>query len=854
MSKEISVRLVENSSMDVFPYKTNDMKIRELCDRVYFLIQRCQSPSKRSLIEIISEVNNLHPQYIFEAIYQHIRNRYFESLQKLKEDPNAKSYVIERNNEFFLARYELLREVLELFKLHDSYREIPHYLRKKITLKMFESLFEDLPRLRILYTHRHNPSPYRSNLVETVEILQQHYDEEPIPPFISHIFIHRIYKYQGNSIKVWEILPKQLKHQTPVCLIPTFGANYYSFHIEGNNSIDYHLVKNGSRVFVLDHDWDEQDANLDIYAEYLLTTLIDFIKRRTNLPQVIFCGHGLGGTMLVFKTILDAVQRPHFVTSIKAMILLNTPINFSSNYYLPPWIARLGEVMVDVVGRKGKLPISRASRVAALVPGLSKVLTIQFNRLKWLQKIMKLDNLDLINWWEHQFQLNPMTTNATALKKLLAKGITNPPRMVLKHLINMMKSDVDGVVSYNFEELYLSPGEELFDVERDWEQNASNVKATIGINYTANLHRVPSSIPVFVLQSQEDVVSPPGAFYRFWNKWPAINKLRLDSHPDDFRNQEKNCQIISDYIREKGMSSIIGVTCRKGRHLDSLINQKRLVSTFVTAVEQRLFSPVELMRTEMESYQHLLENSEDMQTKITCERDLAKKIRYLDSHFFWSEQKELLKLLLQVIVKRPPIEDPDQQYKDFMTRDQKEIESNEDLKFDVLNCCVTAIATMEPEAEPLLEQLLEILQQERGNLADTSYRALIDLCMILYDQHLTKYQSANASFLGVFERFLEACVKHPSASVALHAVRGFFHTRDVNFVQKGAVIYKNLPSEWRKKTYYIYWNEINKLISEVRASKQEHHDVSAMQALIDFYDLVESDLQKNQPEAVLDQP
>ena len=115
--------------------------------------------------------------------------------------------------------------------------------------------------------------------------------------------------------------------------------------------------------------------------------------------------------------------------------------------------------------------------------------------------------------------------------------------------------------------------------------------------------------------------------------------------------------------------------------------------------------------------------------------------------------------------------------------------------------------------------ILEKIKLLGDELMAPNFRALIYLGISLYDYQTNNWGSPSETLLKQFEALLKLSLKQSDESVALHAVRAFFHTRNPIFVKRVIDLYKELPEEWRNTTYHIYWNEVQKLISE---AKQNH--------------------------------
>ncbi|MGK5095201.1 hypothetical protein WDW89_24725 [Deltaproteobacteria bacterium TL4] len=830
MSEKTVIREVKDIVLDVVSLKTRDIKLRELCDRIYYLLHRCMLPSGKSLVTLLGEVHDSYDQSIFEMIYQHVRQRYFQSLGQLNRK-GAKPYILEEENEFFLAGVHSLREVLALFSIHENYKEIPTFLRKKISPRIIQSLFgEEVPRLRILYAHRHNPSLYKSNVVETVELLEYHFDKEPIPPFIKHIYVHRIYQLKGYAVKIWEIIPSQLIHEAPVCLVPGFSTNYYTFHCEGNNSLDYHLAKQGSRVFVLDHDWGEQDANMDIYAEYLLSTLIDVARRRSQQRQVILAGHGLGGTLIIFKQVLNAIQYSKFIDPLKAVVLINPPLDFSSLSFMSQWKARFLEKIVAMTSKNGTVPIGKIASVVTHLPGLTHLLTFNAKTDTPLLEWAESNHLPVTH---SSLKLNPFSVNPKLIRTLFKYGVVNPPKMAILHLLKMLKSGVEGAVSFNYEEIYISAGEDVY-VEQDQESQEQTRKQTIGLSYTDNLYRVAGSVPVLTLQTENDIFSLPETFFPYWKRWPNQHKMKLDSYPSDFVNQQDNLAKIKRYIEDFRLSTSIHVTVHEGRHLDALFTQKRVVAAFIEAVNRLDGSPVEILKTEIEVFRAAMDQNYTLEQKMTLTKDMARKVRFLDQQSCVGKTQEIVEVLMKILQSHIPLPGYETSYYDLMVREEQSDE-NEELKENLFFCCITAIVSLKPDSETVLAQILEIVKNPKITLLPQCYRSLIDLALALYDHGKNYEEVTSKRFLKKLEQLLNFSVKHPESRVALHAVRGFFHTRNSDFIKKGIQIYKKLPLEWQEKTTTIYWNEIHKLILEEQAEHAEEI-LPSMVSFMQYYD------------------
>ncbi|MBF0352365.1 MAG: alpha/beta hydrolase [SAR324 cluster bacterium] len=836
MLKKVATRTIDDLLFDFSPHKTKDIKLRELCERIYSLFQQCASPSGKNLVEVLEDINETHYQYIFEKICQHVRQKYYHSLSDgLKQN---RSYVKEYENEFFLANYQSLRDILGLFKLHENHKRMPTYLQKRVSEKMVTTLYEEIiPKSRILYTHRHNLLRALDNKIETIELIDYHYDGEPIPLFIKNIYIHKINKFQGYSIKVWEITPAKVTQPTPVCLIPGVSGNYFSFHCIGNNSLDYHLVKEGSRVFVLDHDWEGHNASMDFYAEYLMTAIIDFVKHRTARSQVMLLGHGLGGSMILFNQVLNAVQHPRLIDAVKAILLVNTPITINSNHPLFKKLKKTAEFAVSMLDRQKYFSIKKTTSLLARFPGLISLLSVDFQLNTKMVEWVEQQTQQHLPWEGNHFQFNPFTNHPQALKTLLERGMTDPPHMVLKHLLHILNSGVDGMVSANYEEVHSAADGEIKDIQKDWEhewEHNTPSSQVLGINYTENLYRIQGNVPILAVHASNDVLCPPSGFLKYWDSLPHLNKLKLDSSPRDFSNQESNLREIERFIESGRCSSAIHVTVHEGQHLDSLITQKRVFSTFIHAVEQLPMKPEEAVRKELKVFQEWMNKDISVEKKLILTKDLSNKIRALEPHFFMSETMKIIDILLEVLLLEIPLPGYDKIFQDLMVRGDEQMAEPEELKHNVYWCTIQTIISLEPDPQELMGIVLERLREGK-KLPDVTVRTFLDLGSALYDYSLTRKKELTQAVMTLFEAIMMEGIKHSNSKVALHAVRGFFHTRNSDFIHKGIDLYLGFPKAWKDKTRTIYWDEINKFISESLHHTSEDI-VSSMEAFLKLYD------------------
>ena len=835
--KLVSIHLAENLLFHSIPYKTKDMKIRELCERIYELLKRTVSPSGRTLVQILGEVNETHHRYLFESIYKFISQQYLQSLSPDFQE-NRKMYIIEENNEFFLSKYESLQEILLLFKLQENYKEIPHYLKKRLSKKMLRSLYEDIPQLRILYVHRKNAPSFQRNVIKSLELKDKHLDRKKFPRYIKTIYIHHIANFQGHDMTVWEIVPSRITAPTPVCFIPGFGFNYNIFHLEGNESLDFEVAKNGSRVFVLDHAWEEQDASIDIYAEYLLTTMVDFVKRRTGSPQVILGGHGLGGTMIIFKQILNVMNYPRFITSVKAIILINSPISFNVSTTILSWLMKFSVLIFNTISTYETLPIKKFSRMVSLIPSLPFWMSINVPFTKNLPLLPASHSPATSS----SATLNPFTRNHKRLKRLLKYSMVNPPRSVIKHILKMINADTPGAFSYNFEEIYVKPGENIYEFEKKWEEDELTQKQTIGIHYTENLYRIPNSIPILAIQSESNPLFSADSFFEYWQELPSAYKTILRSNPHDPQNEEEVQENIRNFARSFGQSIAIGIKVEGDLHIDSLISQKKAICCFIEEIDQFIFDPIALCASQMESYHHLIERIPHPESQETLTKDFANKIRFLDISFFRPNAKKMITLLLDVILNYHPPQFMEKAYQDLMLKDLYLQEDHQEYAGNVFFCCIRCIISFEQEPEFIIQNILHLLHTRSIEyIHPAGFRTLLELAVALFDHRTIDFQELSPEFLESFDELLQLAVSQTEPSVVLHAIRAYLHTRDEVFIRKGMEHCIKLPKEWKLRAYKIYWNEIEKLIHDME-NEENLALFAQMDTLMSFYEQAGTEL------------
>ena len=87
--------------------------------------------------------------------------------------------------------------------------------------------------------------------------------------------------------------------------------------------------------------------------------------------------------------------------------------------------------------------------------------------------------------------------------------------MVCKHLLKMLKSNTEGAISFNYEEINLSPGEDMDNEGNVWDSEEDSTKKTSGLNYAEHFYRISTTIPVFSIQATDDIFSPPHGLHPF---------------------------------------------------------------------------------------------------------------------------------------------------------------------------------------------------------------------------------------------------------------------------------------------------------------------------------------------------
>lgn len=698
--------------------------------------------------------------------------------------------------------------------LGPKYRDVSYPLRQRITPKMLRFLVDEIPRYRILYQDRYHPTPYHFNVVESQEFVKYHPDGNPLPHSIQAIRIHKIFKFHGNSVKIWEVLPRQITASTPVCLIPGFGSNYYSFHFEGNDSIDYYLAQAGSHVFVLDHDRKDPNANVDVFTEYLTTTMIDFVRERTGCPQVILGGHSMGGMIAIFKAILDAVRRPRFNTTIKALIILNAPIHFDADYYVSEWVIKLLEFSFEIFGHEGTVPFVELVRLLRKIPFSDQLFCM--DRTDFLKRLQRTPLLEYNPYLQQliDFQVNPFTKDIRSLKQLANRAIANPPRMVVQHLGRHVKRHLEGISSYNYEVQHPLLYDTLEGVSVP-----SNKKGQ-GIHYTENIYRISAAIPLLAIQVKDDLISPPRSFYKYWGRWAQRYKMRLDSIPNDPEHQQRVYQDMKKFIREHGLSTAIGVTVSEGRHMGALQSEKELIQIFINQIEQINASPSQVVEAELIARNYFFEQETNEMFCFIAEQDLAKKIRFLDIKLLWKEKNKAIAILLDLLLGFNAKVLKGESYRDFSQRKIKPPADQEQIQYHVLQNCVTAILSFEPDAVELLKVLQKYVASAQLSSQAPRICALLDVALGLFMKNQTA--SPPLEVLKEFHKLVSLSIQSHEPTVVLHTLRVLFRSRDSGLIAKAGGYCKKLPDHLKDQAYSIYWGEIRNHIHLLSQVEQSH--------------------------------
>ncbi|MGK5091913.1 hypothetical protein WDW89_07830 [Deltaproteobacteria bacterium TL4] len=820
-------------STEISYHKPIGIMIRELSGRIYQLLTLSATSDGNNFHRIIIITEKKHPQYTIDRIYKYLHNLYFYPSENGNSSASGNPFVIENNNAYLQSSSHLWK-ILKLIGIHPNFYDIPHHIRQLANKEMLKNLVTAIPTSGILYKDRQKAGPYFMRSVETTVYDKKHPDGQPLPDFIDCVKIHQFHWYGMRSLKIWEIVPKMVSNPTPVCLIHGFLSNYYSFHLEGNESIDYHLAKNGSRIFLLDHIRKDNNANLDVYAESLVTTLIDFARVQCQTHQVILGGHSMGGILSVIKTILDSLRRPRCVIAIKALMVINSPLSMKRGFWLPGNALKYLLLPLSLFGRHGTLPFKGLARIARLIPFVDRIATYDFIPL--LEKAHTTLGIKNENWTK-QFSrahetINPITTDPKVLRAGMKLAIKNPPKTVLEHFANIADHE-SGVISYQHD---WASGLVDYDFEPEDRKDLEFKEKYSQINYSENFYRIPPTIPLLEIHNTHDPLAYPDQFDEVWALWPQMKKLRLTHTPSDELDGKRCVAKIKEFINRHGLSTVIGLQVTEGRHLDALISEKETIKAFISAVESLSVSALKIIKTTIEAHVQFREHAIKVEQRFISERDFSKKIRFIDPEVFKNKahRQQLIQLFLQLVSTYEPQARAGESFHNFMVRDTKEIENENEIKYNLLHTCVHKIMEFDPDINLLMEAIFEIVTTKVPPPVPECYRSLIDLSLLLFDVSIKGPLKEQKRFLKTFENFLAYCDQHDDRTVDHLSFRAYLHTRTPYYIKKGGAILVKMKPEWLERAQQVFHEEIEHQISELKYEPTQNFLVKT-KPLMDVY-------------------
>ncbi|MBF0239517.1 MAG: hypothetical protein HQM12_17580 [SAR324 cluster bacterium] len=792
-------------------FRTKGMMLRNLARRIYQLLTAYPTPDGNNFHRTITITENKHPQYTLDRLYKYLHNLYFFSSE---EQENSENRLIEEHGQLYLRSKTDLWNALKLIGISPDFYEIPLHLREYASIQMLEGLVKAIPESGILYKDRANTSQHFRVSIQTDSFYGKHPDGSVMPEYIHCIKIHRISWHKMRSIKIWELIPKQWTRPTPVCLIHGFMSNYYSFHLEGNTSMDYELVRSGSRVFVLDHIRMDNNANLDVFAEYLVTSIVDFAREITGSSQVMLAGHSMGGILSIIQTILDTIRQPRFFTAVKALMIINSPLTMKRGYWMPGNVLNYMLLPLSLLSRDGTLPFKELSRLAKFIPFIEYLATADISpTIKRLSRLMGLNSdtvLGQFNTWHER--LNPISISPQILKTSMEHAITNPPEPLLRHFAKIVENEI-GVTSYNYE---LTSG--LVDQDFSPEEKKMMEMKTryAHINYTENYYRIPATIPLLEIHNTNDPLANPDQFNSVWNLWPQLHKLKISHTPSDELDERRCIDRMNEWFNEHGLSCVIGLHVTEGRHMDSLVTEKGIINAFVDKIEQCSCTLADKIRHDIEAHVKFRNYETRPEIKFIAERDFSKKIRFLEQSLLnEQEQKQVIDMMIELISTYEPHAKVGESFHNFMIRNPS-MEQNKEIQYNVLYTSVRKILSMAKDPLELMHKINNKVISSDPVPVPECFRSLIDLSLGLFDQIRKRSHAGHMEFRPVFENFLNFSFEQPQKVVSLHAFRAYLHTRDPEFIKKGGELLMNIKQEWQDRAHQVFREEIEHQLNELK--------------------------------------
>jgi polyhydroxyalkanoate synthase subunit PhaC len=133
--------------------------------------------------------------------------------------------------------------------------------------------------------------------------------------------------YQEDRVKVKYYKPEEIKHKIPLLIVYALINRETMLDLQPGRSVIQNLLESGMEIYMIDWGYPtrkDQYDTIDDHVNVYMENIVDFVRKRHDLPKINLMGICMGGSFCVMYSALHPEKIKNLVTTV-------TPTNFDTD-------------------------------------------------------------------------------------------------------------------------------------------------------------------------------------------------------------------------------------------------------------------------------------------------------------------------------------------------------------------------------------------------------------------------------------------------------------------------------------------------------------------------------------------
>jgi polyhydroxyalkanoate synthase subunit PhaC len=133
--------------------------------------------------------------------------------------------------------------------------------------------------------------------------------------------------YQEDRVKVKYYKPEEIKHKIPLLIVYALINRETMLDLQPGRSVIQNLLESGMEIYMIDWGYPtrkDQYDTIDDHVNVYIENIVDFVRKRHDLPKINLMGICMGGSFCVMYSALHPEKIKNLVTTV-------TPTNFDTD-------------------------------------------------------------------------------------------------------------------------------------------------------------------------------------------------------------------------------------------------------------------------------------------------------------------------------------------------------------------------------------------------------------------------------------------------------------------------------------------------------------------------------------------